>query len=88
MISGTDLPLALGEVLLDLSAHRLVDVLVQCRITGDPGKTKTKQNKNDIILSVLSSGIQVSHLAVFLPRKAKALKPLGRRENKNWIEPD
>lgn len=42
MISGTDLPLALGEVLLDLSAHRLVDVLVQCRITGNPGKTKQK----------------------------------------------
>lgn len=36
MINSTDLPFALGEVLLDLSAHRLMDVLVQGCITGNP----------------------------------------------------
>lgn len=46
MINSTDLPLALGKVLLDLSAHRLMDVLVQCCIAGNPGKNnKKKQQK-------------------------------------------
>lgn len=81
MINITDLPLALGEVLLDLSAHRLMNVLVQCCITGNPGKNNKKKTRK-MNPSLPSNEIQVSHLAVLLPRKAKALKPLGRSQNR------
>lgn len=33
---GTDLPFTFGKVLLDLSADRFVDVLVQSGVSGDP----------------------------------------------------
>jgi len=40
-------PLALGEVLLDLGANRLVDVLVQGGVPGDPSEhNRTNRTQN------------------------------------------
>lgn len=41
---STDLPLGLGEVLLDLNAYRVVDVLAPGRLSDDPGKQSTGHN--------------------------------------------
>lgn len=41
---STDLPLGLGEVLLDLNADRIVDVLAAGRLSDNPGKQTTEQS--------------------------------------------
>ncbi len=41
---STDLPLGLGEVLLNLNADRIVDVLAPGRLSDNPGKQMKEQN--------------------------------------------
>lgn len=78
MIFSSDLPLALGKVLPDLSAHRLMDVLIQRCITGNPGEKKKNHDYRGLCKS----------FGCICAKDSKGFKTTWKKPKQNWIKPD